>query len=363
MEQDYSLLKLLKGLAKWKKTILYTTGAAFVLSIVLALLLPVYYQAHTIFYPANESLASPAPLGSKEDKVYIYGSNNDRDRLLSVLKSSEVKNHLIEQFNLFEHYDIDPDNAKAKHLINLKLGKLYKVLKTEYGAIELMVEDTDPQQAADMANSARNRGDQIVQNMVKRAQKKQLDNYKDKIKDREELIRITDDTLQAMRENFEIFDTKTQAGIYAKLLTVTSAHINELNGKLNSNTPAPRDSIRKWKSYLGGAVAKKETLLEDLRNFNKGFADVKQVELELNRYTDQVTFDKEKYNQLFAAYSAPFPTMHVIEEATPPVIKSRPKRSLVVLGSTLLALVLLVLGLIILENYRRIPWQEVFKDA
>ena len=59
MEYKESLLGVLQTLFKWKKPILITTLIGAVGSIIIVLLLPVYYQSETIFYAASPDLAMP----------------------------------------------------------------------------------------------------------------------------------------------------------------------------------------------------------------------------------------------------------------------------------------------------------------
>lgn len=364
MQSDNSLLSLLGSLAKWRKTILYTTVAAFVLSLILSFFVPVYYQAQTVFFAANESLAAPTPVGGQHKEYYIYGTENDRDRLLSVTKSGEIIDYIINEFNLYDVYEIDPKSKKGPFEIREKLNKLYKVNKNKFGGIEMSMEDTDPQRAADIANGARDQVSHTVQMMIKDSQKKMMDNYENSVIAKENLINITDDSLQALRKRYEIYDTRSQGSLFARLLTSTNSQMNELDGKLKlaAKDRTLRDSIRKWTANLGGLSAKKEALIIDLENYNFGIADVRKTELELARYTDQITFDKERYNQLKATYDAPFTSIHVIEKAFAPVVKSRPKKSLIILGSTFATFLLLILGIILLESYKKIPWDQVFKN-
>jgi hypothetical protein len=192
-----------------------------------------------------------------------------------------------------------------------------------------------------------------------------LDSYLQKIEEKEQLITVTDDTLQALKARFEIYDTGGQGNLYSRMLTTTGSKIDELEGMIDlaKSQPALRDSIVKWKAKLAGANVKKTKLQENMDAFNQGISHIRQVELELARYTDQISFDKERYNQLNATYKAPFSTIHVIEQAYPPLVKSRPKKSLIILGSTLATTVLLLLGIFLIDSYKKIPWKQVWKDA
>lgn len=361
MQHDYSLLTLLQQLSKWRKTIYYTTAAAAILSLIISLLLPVYYKASTTFYAASETLSSPSPVGGTDKSYYIYGTKDDRDRLLSISQSGTVFDHLINSFGLYDIYGIDSTSLKGPFLVRKKLSDLYSAQKTEFGGIEIIIEDEDRFRASDMANSAREKISAIVQSMIKESQQKMIDNLRHNISTKEQLITVTDDTLRRLRARYEIYDTKTQGALFAELMTNTAANINELEGKISSikTNVAPRDSLRKWRAQLSGLTSKKEQITGDLGNYSDGLATVMKVEQELARYTTQITVDKERLNQLQATYDAPFTSLHIIERAHPPVIKSRPKKAIVILASTLAVFMLTVLAVLIAEAYKQVPWDQI----
>ena len=49
----------------------------------------------------------------------------------------------------------------------------------------------------------------------------------------------------------------------------------------------------------------------------------------------------------------------IVEVAEPPLLKSRPKRSILVLASVLAAFLFSVLGVLIAEAYRDFKWQDI----
>ena len=95
MKTDYSLISVLKILARWKKHILIATGVVALISVIGSLLKPDYYKSTTVVYAASPTLANPDPIGGSEKLYYIYGTGEDLDRLFSMANSSEVKNYII----------------------------------------------------------------------------------------------------------------------------------------------------------------------------------------------------------------------------------------------------------------------------
>lgn len=362
MQHDYSLITLIRQIYGRRKTIISATAAAAVISLVVSFMVPVYYMSSTTFYAASETLAAPNPVGASDKTSFVYGTDTDRDRLLSMASSGAIADYLIELFGLYEVYEIDSTDVKGPHKVREKLKDLYVAQKTEYGGIEITVEDQDPNRAAEMANAAREWLSDNVQIIIKNSQNKTINNLENSIRSKENLIRVTDDTLQRLRRDYEIYDTKSQGGLFSELITNTEANMQELAGKLDAGNTVPRDSIRKWKAQLKGLQSKKKSLDENLQTYSSGLATVLKVERELSRYTDQITIDKERLNQLRAAYEAPFAALHIIQKADPPVVKSRPKKAVIILVATILVSLLTVLAVLIVEAYRKIDWKAALAD-
>ena len=109
----------------------------------LSLILPNYYKATSLFYPVSEELQRPI-VDAKDDQLSFFGNDHDVDRLLSIAQSREIKQRIIEEFKLIEHYGIDPDDRKAQLKVTKKVDKLYEALKTKLDAIEICLLYTSP---------------------------------------------------------------------------------------------------------------------------------------------------------------------------------------------------------------------------
>lgn len=356
------MITLLKQLSAHRKFIIRIIASAAIISLVVSLLLPVYYESTTIFYAANESLAAPQAVGGTDRDYYIYGDDDDRDRLLSVANGGEVKDFLIDKFDLYTVYDIDSSKRRGPYEVRIQLDDLYKVQKNEFGGIDISVEDVDRYRAADMANAARDKVSSIVQAMIKGSQKKMISNITENVAKKDTIINTKDEELQKLREQYSIYDTETQGSLFAELLTSTNANINQVNGKLAMKGSVPRDSIRKWQALLRGLETKKSELVKDLDQYNKGLSQVMKIEQELARYTSQYNVDKERLNQLLATYEAPFTALHVVETAGVPVVKSRPKKAIIILAATFITALLAVLFVLIREAFKQVPWDEVLQS-
>jgi LPS O-antigen subunit length determinant protein (WzzB/FepE family) len=74
---------------------------------------------------------------------------------------------------------------------------------------------------------------------------------------------------------------------------------------------------------------------------------------------EQVTTDRNIYSHIKAALNADIQTIQVLEHATKPLVKSRPVRSVMIIGAGFVALLLGVLGILLFEQYRTIDWKQI----
>jgi tyrosine-protein kinase Etk/Wzc len=354
MDNEYNLSIFIHQLLKWKKELLRAILLIVLLSIGASLLLPNYYQAETTFYAASPDLARPIPIGGDEKDVRIYGDDKDLDRLFTISLSHDLLFHLIDSFDLYTHYDIDRSSKKAKFKVREELMENYKTIKTKYGALHMMVEDKDPEKAAAIANAAREKVEQIAQDIVKQSQYKLISNYNENLSIKQVQSDSLGKKMQRIKETADIFETWGQSGLYTKMLSDATSELEEARGKISfyKKYPAFRDSVIKNMAIEMGALNKINKANEELKKYAPVLSELKQMEQEQSRLHDQISLDKERLKQLNATYSAPFTALHVVEKADVPVQKSRPKRSIIVLLSSLCGIALAFLAVFILENIK-----------
>jgi len=364
MNQDYSLLGILKTLYKWIKPISYATIGITILSAIILLTLPNYYQASTQFYAGHPDLSQPAPVGSgPTNTTFIYGTDGDLDRLFSLSTSNEVYNYLIEKYDLYNHYNIDPDGKKAQARIRLKLSKLYQTLKTEYGAINLSVEDKDPVLARDMANDAREKINELSQKMVKTSQLKTINSFDSNLLEKQAKSIVLNDSLSRVKGRYDIYNSSTQGEVYAEMITKTGTQMEAIKSEIemykNSRLRSASDSVRLKRIQFTSSEKKLASLEQKAELFNSGVTIVEKLTQELSRLNDQISLDKERKRQLEASYNAPYSAVLLVEAAETPIDKSRPKRTILLAMIGLITLLLSILIAFLLENYRKINWSEI----
>lgn len=365
MSQDDHLLDLLAVLYKWKWKILVTSFIAAVIAAIASLLLPNYYEAHTLFYAASPDLAQPSAVGQSQTKQHVYGNEGDLDRLFSLANSTKILDYLTEKFNLYEHYEIDKEDDKARHKLNLKFEKLYKTKKTKFDAIDLSVEDKDPVLAAQMANEARHKMESLAQTLVKQSQKKLLDATYNSVQSKSIEYAILADSLSRIGEKYGIYSSEYLAEFYGSELAAIEGKYLKSAGELEflKSSSLPQDTIAKVEATTMGLKRQLDKLKDDVSNFNKGYPAYKSLERRIRDFGNVMNLDKEKMAQMKATYEAPVTVIHLIESAETPVYKSRPRRSVLVVGVGALTFILMSLWTVIKHQMHKNNWREYFKNA
>ena len=362
-EVKENILGVLETLFKWKKEIIYTCVAAALLSIVVALLLPKYFKSTTTFYAASTDLASPERIfGEANDAMEYYGEAEDIDRVITIAESNEVTEFMIDKFDLYERYDIDTSKVEAPYYVRLEFADMYKLKQTKYDAIVLSVEDKDPKTAAEMATAARNKTSEILSRLIKESQNEVLNTYRNSIAEGEKNVVMVNDSLQRTRDRFKVYNTQSQsAGIARAMqqargkLLINEIELEEMGkqGRINRDTLVRRNSI------IAATKFQIKELQKDLDLFNSGMAQVTFLETLQEEASEQLSEDKERYAKYLAAYNSSFPTIHIVENARIPLIKSRPIRWLIVVASTIIAFIFSVLGVLILDQYSDVDWRKI----
>lgn len=354
---EKNLVDLVKILWQWKWRIFSLVLLATFLSVVISLMLPNYYKSSAIFYAASQDLAKPQPIGDSDRIVNYYGNDNDIDRLLTVAHSHQLKTYLIDSFDLYSHYNIEKESKNAQHKLRLKLQKLLTVEKTKFGAIALSIEDVDPEKAHQMAVASSNFIDHAASSQWKSSQEKLLETYTRKIEESDAKIMIVNDSLREMKHSYKIYDLSNQSEILLTQQTNLQSKALTIKSKLNSTTIQNNsDSLSLYASLESGIQNQLASINTRIQQFNEGLNPITTLERLQIQMTQQIAIDKERRDQLQASYHSPTAGIILVEEPEVAFYKSRPRRSLYVLGTFLLTFVLSSLFAIIHSSYKENDW-------
>lgn len=149
MESTHLLVFIYRNL----KTLIAIGFLAAVAASGVSLMLDEYYESTVVMFATSQhSLGEQFFEETKKNDLLAYGETEDAERLLQILNSHRIRNRIIEKYDLYTHYNIDPSEPGAKTDMALTYGSNVSANLTRFGSIRVQVLDTDPELARDMAN-------------------------------------------------------------------------------------------------------------------------------------------------------------------------------------------------------------------
>lgn len=367
MEQKENLLGVLNLIFQWRKPLVGLSFLVAVVTAAISLLLPNYYRSTTVFVAANPNLARPEIFFGKNNMgADLYGSDNDIDRILAIAESNELIDHLVDSFNLYTHYRINAQNPKAPYRVRMRFRKLYEVKKTKFNVLELSVEDRDPELAAAIANAARELVNLIGEGLVKSGQKATLESYEANILNKSGQVKVLGDSLARIRARFQIYNTAAQSEDLTEQLVETQSLFYRQKGRLESmraNSRISRDSVAYTEALVNGLQQEMDSINRKMSLLNEGQVLLSVLETQYFSANGQLGEDLERAKLLQAAYSAVVPSLILVEAAEVPVVKIRPKRSILVITAGILAFLMSLLAILLFHAYRNMEWRLIFKES
>lgn len=364
MEQKDNLLEVIGTLLKWRKSLLILCGITAITSVIVSLVLPNYYQAKTIFLAVSPDQAMPDLIFSRTPvRSQYYGNENDIDRLLTIAESNELIDYLVDTFQLFEHYDIDPDHPKGRYMIRQAFTKLYTVNKTKRDAISLTVEDKNRELSMHIANAAREKIDMIARELIKDNLEKTLLTYEESIQTQQKEVDFLSDTLMSLRRKYGIFNAVTQTEFLTNQLLESESKLAKDQGRLQAlqqqGSRIPPDTIAYLQANVRGLEQAIDTIHNRIDRMNAGLPMVSIIERRYYESSAELTDVMERYKKWQNTFDSEIPAVILVESATLPDIKSRPRRSLIVIASLVVVMLFSIIAILLIETYRDVEWRNL----
>ena len=363
-----SLTDVLIWLGERKALIGAVTAGVAVLSAVVAFLLPPVYTARTTFLaPGSQqqsgSVAALAALGSLGSLGALpSGLAKTPDELyVALLKSDSVQRGLDQRFNLRSHYDVPTYEALRKTLPSYIRVSSEK----KSGVISVEVDDKDPKFAADLANAHEGEVTKLLGRIaVSEAQlrrvffDKQLRETKENLVKAEQSLRqvqeksgviVLDKQAEALITNAALLRAQiSEREVQLRVLRTSATDQNPAVVRLNSELRGLRAELARMESSQGGAAGSAVDMPvgripEAAIDYVRARRELKIQETLLEGMVRQ--FEIAKLDEAKEG-----PSLQQVDIAQVPDYKSRPARGLIILASTLAAL-LLVSTWVIVRRY------------
>jgi len=315
MENYFNNMNLLKTLFKWKWHI--------VIICIIALILGAIFSGPTFIKPKFKSMAILYP-----SNIAPYSDESETEQMIQWLNALDIKDSIINKFDLAAHYKIDPSYRYYYSTILYEYEKNVSISKTMYESIEIEVMDTDREIAYEMVNSILYYLNKKIKEIHKDKYNEVIAMWEDMMEKREGEINDVLDSLYILRTEYEIIDYGPQAA------ELTKGYLGTVDGNYAAQN-VNMDAVLKLKKNIeerGGEFQRYNTRMYDLLNLYS----------ELQRHYDLAYYDANKE----------FTYTNIVSEPIVADKKSYPVRWLIVFYFVTVALIMAIVAILIVEGRR-----------
>lgn len=314
----------------WKKKIplIIITLAAAVISTLVSFTITPKFRSSVVLFPASESPVSKSLLQTNfQDRAGIlgFGDEDQLERILQVLHSDDIRDHIVAQYKLMEHYEIDPDGPFPLTELFGEYSSNINYKRTEYNSIVIEVMDKDPQMAADIANDIATQIDSTMNRMKReRAMKAFLLVEKEYLNSASRARELNDSITILNKKGIVTYDAQ-----FERLTEAYGKAITENNERAAS---VIEDKMKELQNYTGAFVyywnlwSNEAVRLRDL---------------------------KAKYVEAKAETELTLSHVFVLDKAYKAEKKAYPKKSIIVMVATFATFVLAVLAFLFFDSFLR----------
>jgi tyrosine-protein kinase Etk/Wzc len=354
MEERRSAVDLL---ARWRALIYRVTLGAVVISVAVSLLMPNWYSASATCMPPQEGesrgglLSMFSQIGVDFGASGLLSSTPMSDITIGVLKSRLLRAQVVDDFDLERVYRAD----SREHAVE-ELNDHLIVTTTPEGFIEVRVEDRSRQRAADMANAFM----QFLDDYSRRTSVEQATRTRGFIEEalgeNEERLAAATGALRQFQERYGAIDLPEQTKATVEALAELESEKAQLEierGVLEGFSGPDQTRMREIEAELrmlqnkldqfGGSVVDSGTdsespaaliplsgiprLASQLADLTRDVVVQEKVRTYLSSQLEEARIQETKDLEI----------VHVLDKAVPPLKKARPRRSIIVILSVVLA--------------------------
>ncbi|MFA6128299.1 MAG: hypothetical protein WC699_13435 [Bacteroidales bacterium] len=185
-------------------------------------------------YQSESLIFVPLTILSKQIEQQGIGFASDReiDAHIQILESGQMRDSLIQRFHLDREFGIDLNIPGGRSNLHGILDSRIYIQKTRFSSVSILVKDSDPERAAEMANAIVDLGNNIKEDLLSANRKGALD-YAQTLYDN----KIVDvQNLEHKIDSISIISGAASASdrnLLSKLQTVYATELQELAGRKN----------------------------------------------------------------------------------------------------------------------------------
>lgn len=226
---------IVKLLLKNKLNVLIILVLAVVLAILFSsqLFIKPLYKSSVILYPTTTYSASKAVMNTN-NLIYVdpleIGDESQTEHMMQILNSGIIRDKIIEKYDLMNHYGIDNNcEYKQSKLIKAYEDKI-RIKRTEYNSVKIIVLDTDPEIASNIANDIAALFDETMNEMQREISAKAYEIVEREYNNTIDEINVLEDSLKYYREK-GIYNYDIQINTLSQQLATELAKGNDKGAK------------------------------------------------------------------------------------------------------------------------------------
>lgn len=373
-QKEIDLSKAVLVLKEHKKQISIVTGITTLLAVLYCVFVTPIYTAKTIINPPKltdagsgvaqlfSGMAGLSPGGGG-----FLSQKTDADVVIAMLNTNQLKDMVINKFNLIKYYRQKDIELTRKSLDN----KVKFIPDMKSGFVEIDVDDKDPKLAANMANYYNIALGQLISNVAYNKSKQKMDFFNQQLASAKKAVNDAQSKLKDFAQKNGIVagqQSQVIAGLTTQLqaqLVVAQAQLQAMSLYATTDNPdykevsAKVDAIRKQLNDISGQQTQSSNNPDSLP-IPAGLAP-ELAQQYANLVRDVVLNDeilkviaKQYEAAKIDALSEMAPTaIQIIDPAQVPLHKSKPQRLKIVLLCSIITLIICCVYVLI-KNFKRI---------
>jgi hypothetical protein len=316
----FDTLFLLNLVKKYYKHLSVITVISIVISVLFSseLFITPMFKSEAVVYPQN---------------LNPYSTESPTEQMLQLLESTDIRDALIDDFDLEDHYEISKNNKYPLTVLHSMMEENIQIDKTKFESVNITVMDKDPGVASNMVDSLIAKYNLKARNLQREKSAEVVVIMKDQLDYWKYYMDSMESVSKDIRVNYGILDFEEQMSSFSRVYYTA---MNE--GRAGSGKTL-LDKVMKNMQLKGGeSVSLKEHLWRVRGTYN----DIKVLyEESLKDLTKELTYS------------------NIITSPVAAERKSYPVRSLMVFGFTLSTLLFSMILILVLEYYKRVDTPNI----
>ncbi len=364
-DQSNNLWLFLELLAKRKKFILSFVTLLTLTAIVVSLILPKWYLSSALVLPPKEQQTSVINLSDGASGLDLVSLSTTADVFVRILESRRITDPIIKRYKLRERYETET-NTQAYEALMFHAS----IVKTEEGLLSIEVEDRDPKVAADLANAFVDGLDSLSRQVVAVKAREKRIFFEARLKKVDEDLSKSRKVLEEFQlKNKTIdFDEQTRMAIEQAIeikVALSKTEVDLLLAKTTNVSQVDVKLLKQQKSILKKQLSELETGQDGNSFFALPLNKIPSLKNEYNKLYSKVRVGEElsgllmqQFEQAKIQESGSFQEFSVLQRAQVPELKYRPKRTLIVVITFALSLLISILMAAIIEYFDKLKFKS-----